>query len=330
MKKILIVVAALLLFAGSFLAWFVPSAWYASPSPGTVAVSFTISSGTTVDGIATLLEQKGVITSAFGYELYARIDPATNRARPGSYRIPSGTNFRAVARILALGPERDETEVKILEGWTIADEAEELAKYGVQSFAPTAGEWVVDFPFLKNLPRSTSLEGYLFPDTYRVYSDQLPEGLIKKQLATFASVTDGMEAEALKQGRTMRDVLILASIVEKEATDLADKKVVAGIYLNRLNIGMALQSDATVNYVTHAGRARPTLEDLEAVSPYNTYKNKGLPPGPICNPGRDALEAALHPTPSDYLFYLHDAQGKSYYARNLEEHKQNRIRAYGE
>jgi UPF0755 protein len=173
------------------------------------------------------------------------------------------------------------------------------------------------------------MEGYLFPDTYRVYKDQLPDALLRKQLEEFALQTSGFEGVAASQKRTLPDVVILASIVEKEAATDADRSIVAGIFMHRLDEGMRLQSDATLNYVLQTGRSQLTYDEIENTSPYNTYRYEGLPPGPISNPGKASLDAALHPAQTDYLFFLSDAQGKTYFARTLEEHAQNRIKAFG-
>jgi UPF0755 protein len=162
-----------------------------------------------------------------------------------------------------------------------------------------------------------------------VWKDQLPQGLIKKQLDAFATRAFRLIEGAEKQGRTLNEVVTLASIVEKEVANPEDRKIVAGIFWNRLQSGMPLQSDATVNYVTHAGRTRPTIIDLAVESAYNTYAHRGLPPGPICNPGADALEAALNPAKTPYRYFLTDANGKTYFARTLEEHILNRKMAFG-
>ncbi len=187
-----------------------------------------------------------------------------------------------------------------------------------------------DFPFLKELPAGASLEGYLFPSTYRVWKDQLPLGLVRKQLDEFANWQSNSAADIQKQGMSLPDLVTLASIVEKEVANPQDRKIVAGIFLRRLREGMPLQSDATVNYLTRSGRARSTAKDLEVDSPYNTYKYKGLPPAPIGNPGQAALDAVLHSTDLGYRYFLTDDKGKTYFAKTLEEHVQNRRTAFGE
>ncbi|MFA4954260.1 MAG: endolytic transglycosylase MltG [Patescibacteria group bacterium] len=342
MRKILFLLGLLCLSAAVFLAFFVPAAWLSKPSSEAPTIRFEIKSGETAKDIAAHLKTDGVILWQTGYRIYGFIDATVGRPKAGVFNLKSGMSYRSLARMFALGPQKEEIEAKVIEGWTLEDEARSLEKMGSAPAAffaltgnpkndkPFNRELAQDYSFLSGLPKSATLEGYLFPNTYRVWRDQLPEALIRKQLDEFGKQTAAMRDAAQKQGKNFRDVLILASIVEKEATDASDKKIVAGILSNRLRIGMALQTDSTINYVIQAGRARATLKDLELVSPYNTYKNKGLPPAPICNPGHDALDAALNPAKTDYLYYLHDADGKSYYAKTLEEHKRNRFKAYGE
>ena len=248
-------------------------------------------------------------------------------------------NYRTIAHMLAAGPARAEVQLQVIEGWDLRDIADMLQQNDVTStaFLVSAGDlktgtafdptWRDAYPFLAALPANATLEGYLFPDTYRVWKDQLPESLIRKQLDAFGARAPGLALEAKAQGRTLEDVVILASIIEKEVQTPEDRRMVAGIYLNRLKDGMALQSDATINYVTHAGRANANASDLSLDSLYNTYKYKGLPPGPICNPGADALDAALHPTPSDYRYFLTGKNGKVYYAKTLQEQDANKVKA---
>ncbi|MHB8831059.1 MAG: endolytic transglycosylase MltG [Patescibacteria group bacterium] len=340
MKKIFLFLGLIFLAGALFLAWFVPSAFIGSPSQSSVPI--TIPENANAKAVADLLANKGIITSAFGYQVYSYIDASARHPRSGEFVVAPGASYRSLARQFSLGPTRNEITIRILEGATLEDIGLELGKWDVtaRSFSDLVGSAKQhtafsaplrqQFEFLKDLPASATLEGYLFPDTYRVWKDQLPLGFILKQLQEFNNQTDGYAADAAKQGRILKDVVTLASMVEKEGKTLDEKKMIAGIFLNRLKLGMRLQSDATVNYVTGANRARPSLDDLEVDSSYNTYKHDGLPPGPICNPGKDSLEAALHPTENNYYYYLHDDSGKIYYAQTIEEHKANRIKAYGE
>ena len=133
-----------------------------------------------------------------------------------------------------------------------------------------------------------------------------------------------MRAEIEKQGKTIDEVIVLASIVEKEAAKYEDRRMAADIFLKRLKAGMPLQSDATINYITKKGTTRPSYEDLEIQSLYNTYTNKGLPPAPISNPSLSSIQAVIYPIDNDYYYFLTDNDGNIHYGRNMEEHQVNR------
>ncbi|MBU2509366.1 MAG: endolytic transglycosylase MltG [Patescibacteria group bacterium] len=329
MKKLftlaIIIIAALAAFF-----WFVPAAWISFSLPNTPNTRIEITEGLTADRVADLLVEKGIIASAFKYKIFARINSDAGSPMTGEYDLKAGMNFKRIARILALGPVRKELSVRIIEGWTIYDIEKALIELGVE-VRPSdflAERFEDDFEFLKDLPKDATLEGYLYPDTYRVWEDELPDALFRRQLQEFRLKTVGYDDEAKRQGRTFHDIVILASIVEKEARHDEDRPIISGIFMNRLNIGMALQSDATLNYVTRSGRDRGTAEDLANESPYNSYKYRGLPPGPIGNPGKPSLDAAMNPTDTAYWYFLTDEDGKAYFARTLDEHSQNRYKAF--
>lgn len=250
-------------------------------------------------------------------------------------------------------PEAKAPEIKltILEGWNVRDIDDYLTKQGLIK----PGEFLkqektfnsTNFPALNYKPKSADLEGFLFPDTYRIYKPG-PEAevlikntdpsvqLIEKMLGNFSQkFNEGMIKQAQNKNMTVFDVLTLASIVEKETGHNVltggeqqkldqERKIIAGIFYNRLAINMALESDATVNYVTGKGDSRPLLADTKINSPYNTYQNRGLPPGPICSPSLSSIMAVLYPEKSDYFYFLNDKQGRTYYAKTYEEHLKNK------
>ncbi|MCA9390834.1 MAG: endolytic transglycosylase MltG [Candidatus Magasanikbacteria bacterium] len=245
------------------------------------------------------------------------------------------------ARLAALQNKREEITLRLIEGWTV----DEIATYveeksdisAIDSKAligasvdrlPMAASWRDKYSFLKNVPANRSLEGYLYPDTYRVWKDQMPKALFDKQLAEFeqkfGDTVIGSQSAPLK---TLDDIVILASIVEAEVTANTDRSIVAGIFLNRLRIGMALQTDASLSYLHGSNRAQATAADLASDSLYNTYKHPGLPPGPVGNPGEASIKAVLNPTKTDYFYFLTDKNGKVYYAKTLAEHAANRAKA---
>lgn len=331
MKKLLIIfgLAAAVLVA---LFWFAPAAWFSLPLPGAARVHLAIPGGASAEQVADLLVEKKLVDSKFKYLLYARLNRAARQPKVGEYDLLPGMSYQQLARILARGQTRQELTVQIIEGWSIKEVEEVLTKLGVDVRPGdfSAERFEREFEFLRDLPKGAALEGYLFPDTYRVWEDELPDGLLRRQLQEFQLKTVGFDEEAKRQRRTLRDVVILASILEKEIGRDEDRAIVAGIFMNRLRIGMRLQSDATLNYITRSGRSRMTASDLENESPYNTYKYAGLPPGPIGNPGKASLDAALYPAKTDYWYFLTDAEGRTYFARTLEEHRWNRVKAFGQ
>lgn len=328
---VVLIIAGLLLMYGK-------SAFLAQDQVGS-SMRFEVSTSTQAD-LPHALKDADIVDSAFGYRLYMLIDGAASRSKLGVYDVKRGSSYRDIARQLALGPTRNETQVTIIEGWTMREMSAALEKEEVDPkeftrlAGASAGKAEMDetlksqYTFLKDLPNGRSLEGYLFPDTYRVWKDQLPEGLIRKQLGEFERRYKDVEIPAkLAPLETLDDVVILASIVEKEVRDPQDRHHVAGLFLNRLKQGMALQSDATVSYITGSKRSRSTFTDLENRSPYNTYQHRGLPPGPVSSPGATAMEAVLDPDDTDDLYFLTDEAGKVYYAKTLQEHARNRVKA---
>ncbi len=304
------------------------------------AIPFSVMAGDTIGSIADHLASQQVIRYPSLYRVYGWIDSRAKRPIIGSYELHAGMSFRSLARLLSEGPERKEATATIIEGWTVDQEAAYLSdEKGVSSTATVAliGRSVdhapfdphlrSEFSFLRDLPPERSLEGYLFPETYRAWQDELPGSLVQKQLdefkKRFGDATVGPDSAPLK---TLDDVVVLASIIEKEVRDPKDRKIVAGIFLRRLKEGIGLQSDATLSYALGSG-ARATNVDLSSSSPYNTYKYRGLPPGPICNPSETAIDAVLHPTLTDYRYFLTDKNGNVLYAATLEEHIRNRQKA---
>lgn len=248
---------------------------------------------------------------------------------------------------------KPEETIKILEGWTIRDineyfneskrwqEDEFLLGVGIPMLdyrrdkkEVTPKDFSAEFSFLSDKPKYYGLEGYLFPDTYRIYASSTVDEVVEKMLANFDSkLTPKMRADIKSQNKTIYEIIILASLIEKEAPidnqggDNRDAKIISGIFLNRLHIGQGLQSDATLSYIYGDNKPTHSGAELDISSPYNTYKYRGLPPGPICNPGIIAIEAAIYPINSDYYYFL-TPKGKKevIYARTYEEHLQNKYK----
>lgn len=204
-------------------------------------------------------------------------------------------------------PPRPEETITIIPGWNLKRVAEYLASKG----------------FVTSTKLSIDLEGYLSPNTYRVYKDASFQDVIDKLKNARENELKQFDGDIQKSGMSLKEVLTLASIIEKEANTLKDMAIVADIFLRRLEEGMALQSCATVNYITGKNDPGISFVDKKIDSPYNTYKYPGLPPGPICNPSLDAIKAVLNPTKNNYVYFMAGDDGVMRYARTLEEHNNN-------
>lgn len=304
------------------------------PILATDPVFYTVKSGATLTSVAQELEERGVIASAFTLRVLSRLE-GQSPVQAADYQFMPGISVRELYQDLVEGKSiSQERQITIVEGWSIPQIADALAETGIiasaEAFVTASTQnterFEEDFAFLSERPTDATLEGYLFPDTYRFFPMSEPDVVIAKLLQNFdVQVDEAMRAEVRASGRSLHDFVILASIVEREVRSSNEMAIVAGIFTNRLEIGMPLQADSTVNYITSSGRARSTYEDLEIDSPYNTYKYAGLPKGPISNPGLNALQAAAKPAETPYFFFLTDPAGKVYYAKTLEEHNRNRI-----
>ena len=282
---------------------------YAFPS-GTL---ITIADGTTVRDAAMQLEKEHVVASSFMFELLAR-HLAPHGVRSGTYSFESHLSIFQVWWRVAHGHTGAPTvRVTVPEGATTREIGDLFA-------AAVPGFDAEKFRML-----AAPEEGYLFPETYIVAPGITEEGVIALMEKTFdekvATIQDDIDAF----GKPLADVVTMASILEKEARVYETRQTVAGILWKRISIGMPLQVDAVFGYIYGTETFSPTFNQLTATdSPYNTYKYKGLPPGPIGNPGLDALKAAVHPIETPYLYYLTGSDGVMHYAKTFDEHVANR------
>jgi UPF0755 protein len=263
---------------------------------------FEIEKGQSAGEIFSNLEKEGYIRDATWAKVLNKIFRYA-KFYPGEYEFEKPESTYDVVFNITKRPVS--YAVLIPEGFTKKQVAERVAKY------------VKNFDQKKFLAEAQ--EGYLFPDTYYFFKYSTAEEVLKEMSDKFNKET------FLKLGKVpTKSEIIIASMLEREARGPNDMKIIAGIYYNRLEIGMPLQVDATVLYGQGAWKERTLYKDLKHDSDYNTYKNKGLPIGPISNPGISALTAAMNPTENDYLYYLTGKDGKMYYAKTFEQHVQNR------
>jgi UPF0755 protein len=285
----------------------------------TNARSFTLQPGTSVDDLGTSLADRQLVRSGTAFDIYVTIHGLRGKLQAGTYDIAPSEKVAKIAAKIASG-QVAVNRVTLPEGITVKKiksllEAKGLAAEDVDA----ALKATYTNNFLQNKPASVDLEGYLFPDTYQINEPLNAQKVIQKMLDNFGQkVNQAKVAQAFTdEGFSLHQGLTLASIVQKEAGKPADQPMIASVFINRLHAGMPLGSDVTVIYAADL-LGMPFSTTLN--SPYNTYTNPGLPPGPICNPGIDAIKAAAHPAKSDYLYFLADKQGHVYYEHTADEH----------
>jgi UPF0755 protein len=301
---------------------------FLNSSPGQYeTVDFTITKGESVRVICKELEEKGVISDDLPMLVYLKLSGQQANLKAGDYRLAKNLTPREVVDILTKGRVASK-KITIPEGWKNEQIAEYLEKEQIVSKSEflEATKKSYDYWFLRDLPPGRSLEGFLFPDTYQVSLNATSEEIIKKMLDNFEKKVSG-DTKLLAENFSMSiyDIVNLASIVEKEVSKPEERKVVAGIFLRRLDMDMALESCATIQYYLGTNKKVLSSADLATVSPYNTYLTKGLPYGPIGNPGIDSIKAVLSPTRTDYLFFL-STDGVTYYAKTLDQHEANKAK----
>ena len=286
-------------------------------------VNFEVKRGLTLREISEGLEKQGIINSAFSLRLFLLAQQG--KVQAGVYHFEGGLNTRDVAQILIHGGK--ELALTFFEGMNLSQIQDALKVAGVEvDFSKqNLKNYGQQFSFLRNFNNATSLEGFLFPDTYFFFKDVTTTDAISKFLINFQRKALPLFLQS--QSKDYYSDLILASLLEEEIQKKEDKTLVADILKRRLKIGMKLDVDATVVYVTK----NPNVSkiDLQINSPYNTYRYRGLPPTPISNPGIDSIEAALSPKANDFWYYLTDRQGGVYYAKTIEEQLENKAKYLG-
>ncbi|MBT3413061.1 MAG: endolytic transglycosylase MltG [Candidatus Jacksonbacteria bacterium] len=289
---------------------------------------FVIEKGEGVGVIAVHLEEREFISSAFWFKAYVLMKGLQGKVLAGTYILEKDWNLGKIVNVLSTGPLSNERVVTFLEGWTAKEMNEHVKTEEIttdESFITLVnnpGEIIQKYEFLEGV---TQLEGFLFPDTYRIFKDAAVEDVIVRMLDEFDSrLTTEMRAEIKNQNREVYDVVIMASILEREVRTLEDRKKVTDLILRRIDAGIPLQMDSTVNYVTGKDTPAISLDDTRLNSPYNTYKYGGLPPGPISNPSIESLTAAIYPEDNPYWYFLNAKDGTTIFSKDFEEHKLNK------
>lgn len=314
----LFVVLLLLCAAGGYYFWVVPY------GPSTAQL-VTVAPGSSVAQIGDSLQRKGTVRNRYAFDLLARLERGTLKA--GVYRFDRPAPMTEVYRRLRNGDVYT-IALTIPEGYNIFDIAAAVEKAGLgQRDAFLAAERQDTALVRDYSPQATSLEGYLFPDTYRLAPNTPPRQILGEMVAHFRQEAATLGLSAAPPAK-ISSTVILASLIERETPVSDDRPMVASVFQNRLAQNMPLDTDPSVIYAALLQkRYRGTIyaSDLKADSPYNTYLHVGLPPGPICNPGIPSLKAAMHPAASNYLYFVSDPDnpGHSRFAVTLQEHRKN-------
>ncbi len=292
------------------------------------SVTITVESTDTFDDVVDTLKENGLIEYKPLFKLFAAVTNGSDNVSMGTYTLNNDMDYRALLANMSIkSATRAEVQVTIPEGYTVAQIFQLLEEKGVATVADLneqAADHDYAFSFLQeiDLGDPARLEGYLYPDTYTFYTPHSPLYAINKLLVNFdARFTDEMRAEVAESGKTIQEILTIASLIEKE-TDGTDHKKIASVIYNRLNSNGEtagfLQIDATLAYLN--GGKVPTEADKQIDSPYNTYKYKGLPPAPICNPGMDSIQAAMHPDSTGYFYYALGDDGVHHFNKTYNDH----------
>lgn len=287
--------------------------------------SYRLAPGAGVVEVANSLKKEGLILSPTMFRLMARVTGKDRALKTGIYHLSPGmTPWTILARLE--GGKSESLKVTIPEGYSlyrIARLLEEREICLAQDFIASAKVegYRAHYSWLRSLPSDTSLEGYLFPDTYYVTTGTEPEALVQMMLDRFGQVAMPAWNRRGKATLSLHQALTLSSIVELEAQVPSERPLIAGVFFNRLHSFIPLGSDPTVEYALgrHQNAHGLSLKDIEVDSPYNTYKKVGLPPGPITNPGLASIKAVLHPKRTAYLYFVAKGDGSHHFSRTLEE-----------
>lgn len=311
--------SALLFFSAVF---FFPNSF--SPSPAFV----TVSKGQSFSSLADSLEKKEIIFSTFTFKIAGRLLGYTQKMRVGKYSFASGISNLDLLNDLEGGLSTVSLSVTLREGVRAKIFARILKRHiGIDSVRFM--KFFADTSLIGIYPNNApSLEGYLMPNTYNFFWQDDEREIIQRMITEFREFfVDSLQQRMRQLGYTLNDVMTMASIIEGEAVYDDERTIIAGVYYNRLKRRMRLQADPTVLYAVSDVPRRLTRTDLKFESDYNTYLNYGLPPGPINNPGKQSIIAALYPAKHNFIYFVADNNGRHRFAKNYEEHQKN-VRLY--
>lgn len=321
-KQLIFAGAALLLVIIIALCTWISYSLTVAVGGGTTQI-ITIAEKSSITTIARQLKEAGYIRDETVFALYVKFGPARGSLKPGPYQLKPSMNMVQIVDYLAVGKIATKTFV-VRDGQTIAQMALSYETQGLgsaQEFKEAVTSETLPTSITAKFGTPKTIEGFLLADTYQVVINDPAQAVVARMLSNFEAKALPLFAAPAPGRLSPYQVLILASIVEKEASRDTDRAGVAGVFYNRIAQGIKLESDVTVIYLT--GRAEPTAADLAIDSPYNTRRFGGLPPGPINSPSLSSIKATLQPTKSDYLFFIGGNDGNVYYARTYAEHLVN-------
>ncbi len=286
---------------------------FSPPADFPIKNIIAIPEGKTLSEVGELLEERGLIRSSFLFNNIVILLRAEKGVIAGDYYFKEPRSLYAVVRALTRGDfGLVAVRVTIPEGTPLSDTAVIL------------GNAIGGFDTAQFLELASGKEGFLFPDTYFFLPNVTADNVVLTMEKNFYDKISYLEKDIQKSGRTLEEIVTMASLLEEEARTTDSRRIISGILWRRIAIGMPLQVDAVFSYINGKNTYELTTSDLTIDSPYNTYLYKGLPLGPISNPGLDSILAALNPVKTPYLYYLSDKEGVMHYGKNFEEHKRNR------
>lgn len=337
-KNILKIVFGLIVLVGFGGIFFFYREIFVATAQNSQRITFEVKPGESVSSLAERLKQENIIRSPFMFKLYTRLKNIDTNIQSGFYVVNGPITITKVAGELLYSAGTAERTITLIPGWDLRDIAKYFEKEGIASstelyrlagnpgqFGPWASSTFQEYSVLKTKPQNVSLEGYFAPETYRIYKDESVESILKRLLSQREKeFTSEMLAEINTQGKTVHEILTLASIVEKEVKNDEDRKKVADLFWRRIKLGMGLQADSTVHYLSgREGDVFTKAEERQIDSLYNTYKYRDLPPGPIAAPSLSAIMAVIYPVKNDAFYFLTTSTGEVKYARTLDEHNAN-------
>lgn len=280
-------------------------------------VEITVSEGDSLSSVADKLNEARVVDSTLFFEIEARLSGQSTQIKPGEYTIqPDEGGGEVLAKLTAVQPP-EVSEVTLPEGLTLEQTARQVAEQSevsVEEFAEAARSTDYDYAFLDD-PAIETTEGFLFPKTYEFEKGTGARQMVDRMLEQYRVETEGLDIQSASDELNLSEyeLLTTASLIESEAANASEKPIIASVIYNRIRQGIPLQIDATVRYALDKPEGKLSLQNLEVESPYNTYENPALPPGPISNPSLESIKAALNPAETDHLYYVLKPGGEEHF-----------------